>query len=54
MYFYFFSKHCQQVSHCLNFACEIYGTKNQVWNYCGLNTSHFVLYLFCDYVTSVF
>lgn len=54
MYFYLFSRHCQHVSHCLKFVHEICGVKNQVRNYCGLNTSHFVLYLFCDYVTSVF
>lgn len=54
MYFYLFSRHCQQVSHRLKFVHEICGVKNQVRDYCGLNTSHFVLYLFCDYVTSVF
>lgn len=41
-------------SHFLQFVHEIHGVKSQKQDYCGLNTSHFVLYLFCDYLTSVF
>lgn len=54
MHFYLFSRHSQQGSHFLQFVHEIDGVKSQKQDYCRLNTSDFVLYLFGGYLSSVF